>query len=347
MKLCIFALTKGGLKLADRINEVYEGIDIYTLEKWNDGAYTTMEDGFKATVEKVFFDYDGIFFIMATGIVVRTIAPIIKSKLEDPAVLVMDERGQNVISLLSGHIGGGNRLAIELAEKLEANPVITTSSDVNHSLAVDIFALLHDLGIENMLDAKDVTALIVNGFKVGICGMEETGTALKMALPENVEPYVPGRDYDGLIIIEEHGPSRSEDQTLPFVRLKKRRLVIGVGCRKGVEQKRIIEALSGALLEHGRMYCQIKHFATVDVKKEEAGIIDTARYFKVPLRIVGRDEIAKVEDQFHTSEFVRSSIGVGAVAEPCAYLTSEDGGFLMRKKKYGGITIAIWEERHD
>ena len=97
-------------------------------------------DDLKNFVADIFDKFDALIFICAAGITVRIIAPHIVSKLSDPAVIVIDERGRNVISLLSGHVGGGNDLTLKIATAINSNPVITTATDIENKFAADSFA---------------------------------------------------------------------------------------------------------------------------------------------------------------------------------------------------------------
>src|SRR3990167_2187354 len=151
MMLAIFALTKNGIVLGRRLSQKM-GADLFANPK-----------DFKKSVKYAFEKYDGLIFIMATGIVVRTIAPLLKNKAEDPAVVVLDEKGKYVISLLSGHLGGANDLAKRIARLIGAKPVITTATDVNNLPCIEDIAERFNLAIEDFKKSKIVNSAIVNG----------------------------------------------------------------------------------------------------------------------------------------------------------------------------------------
>lgn len=157
-KMGIAAFTQRGRELADRLAHLMQ-------PGWQISFY---EKELKAWCGQRFQDSDAVIFIGACGIAVRTIAPFLKSKTTDPAVLVIDEAGQFVISLLSGHIGGANEFAAAVAAQIGAVPVITTASDVNGKIAVDVFARKNHLGISSMKAAKDMAAAILRGESVGV-----------------------------------------------------------------------------------------------------------------------------------------------------------------------------------
>ncbi|GAA0224131.1 cobalt-precorrin 5A hydrolase [Metaclostridioides mangenotii] len=190
-KTVILAITENGRNLAIKVSDLLGGCDIYfkkskssiskefftenvkdlKCEKDSNSKnnFFIIEKSFKEFVGDVFAKYENIVFIMATGIVVRSIAPYIESKFYDPAVLVMDEHGKNVISLLSGHIGGANELTHKICELIEANPVITTATDVNRKSSLDMIAKKLNAHVDNFRDnVKDVNSLLVNNKTVGI-----------------------------------------------------------------------------------------------------------------------------------------------------------------------------------
>ncbi len=162
MNYGIIALTKNALKLAHKIQNKIDVSILYTLPRWDDKDTKPINKTFHRFIKKIFKVHDVLVFIMASGIVVRAISRYIKRKDIDPAVLVVDEKGKFVISLLSGHIGKANETAIFIANKIKAKPVITTSSDLNNKLSVDILAEKLNCHLNDLKRAKEVTSLIVN-----------------------------------------------------------------------------------------------------------------------------------------------------------------------------------------
>ncbi|MGL6066018.1 MAG: cobalt-precorrin 5A hydrolase [Cetobacterium sp.] len=322
MKIAVWTVTRGASLTALKIKDKIESLDIYTLKKFELESSFVM-DNFGDVLKEKFNIYDAHIFIMATGIVVRKISSLIKSKDVDPAVLVVDENMNFVISLLSGHLGGANDLAQVLNSKLGLVSIITTSSDVTGKIAVDTLAQKLKCNLASLEEAKNVTALIVDGKNV------------ELKLPKNIV----GDNPEGVIIV-------SNKDKVETVQLYPENLIVGIGSRRGVSSTNIIQFLKEVLKKHNLSYRSIKHFATVDLKADEIGIIETARYFEKELKIVLRAEILEVENMFTGSDFVKKEIGVKAVSEPCSYLTSnKDGKFLEMKAKKDGITISIYEER--
>lgn len=338
MRWAVLTLTKGGLEQAKRIKSIISEVDIYTLPKWKESQVFEIEGRLEDFVGSIFDKYSTLIFIMATGIVVRTIATHIKHKAIDPAILVMDEKGEFVISLLSGHLGGANDAARLLGEKIGAKPVITTASDVNDSMAVDTIAMKLNCSLDNFDEAKNITALIVNKEKV----MIKSDIPISINLPENIVKVNDDcKDIKGVIYITN---KKEFNFSTPKVQIIPRNIVVGIGCRKGIQKDHIIEVVNKFLDINNIHAKSIKHFATVDIKKNEQGIIEASRYFNVPLKIISREQIKKVEESFETSDFVKKTIGVGAVCEPCAYLSSTKGHFIMRKTSAQGVTVCLLEE---
>ena len=262
---------------------------------------------------------------MASGIVIRKIASLIGTKDKDPAVLLIDEGKHFVISLLSGHLGGANELAYSLANILKLVPVITTSSDVTGKIAVDTISQKLNAELEDLKSAKDVTSLIVNGQKVNIL------------LPKNVK-VSDKNSADGFILI-------SNKKNIEYTRIYPKNLILGIGCKKDTKAEDILSTIENCLDKNNLDIKSVKKIATVDVKENEQGLINAAKFLNLDLEIVSRDEIKKVQNQFEGSDFVEKTIGVRAVSEPVALLSSAGNGkFLVMKEIYNGITISIYEE---
>lgn len=310
MKLAVWTVTRGAGLNGVEIKNKIEGIDVFTLSKFKIDNSIQMEN-FTEELNEAFNKYDGHIFIMATGIVIRKIASLIKSKDVDPAVVVIDEGMNFVISLLSGHLGGANDLTQNLHEIFGLVPIITTSSDVTGKIAVDTLSQKLKCNLKSLEAAKKVTSLIVDGKNV------------ELSLPKNICNENP----EGVMVI-------SNKENLEVVHLYPENLVIGIGSRRGIEKEKVYEFLIETLEKHNLSLKSIKHFATVDLKADEKGIVETAKELGKELKIVSREEILTVEDMFHGSEFVKKEIGVKAVSEPCAYLTSsKDGKFIEIKAK--------------
>ena len=120
------------------------------------------------TLKNIFHSYDYIIGIMASGIMIRSICSLIKNKKDDPAVLIIDEKGKHVISLISGHLGGGNDFSMKIANIIEAEPVITTSTDINNKFGIDCLARKYYLEIDDISKIKIINSALLNNEKLNI-----------------------------------------------------------------------------------------------------------------------------------------------------------------------------------
>lgn len=342
MGRAIIAVSVSGIDLARRINYDKEA-DIYTLDKYADNIeLLSMNDSLKDFMGGAFKKYSQIIMIMSCGIAVRSISPYVQSKHKDPAVVVIDDLGKHVISLLSGHIGGANSLTQEIAKSIEAVPVITTASDLRGIEAVDTMAQRLELVIEDFEVAKKVTASLVNGEATGlfsdINGIKHDRRLMYIEKLEKVKEcninaliYIGYRDLHELDVLD-----------IPVVKLIKRDLVLGIGCRKGINSDRILEAFESVCKTYCVNKSAIRSIATIELKKNEEGIKKLSAYLNVPIDIIDTNKIAEVEKHFECSDLVRRITGVGCVAEPTAYISSEYGSCVVPKTKLNGITMSIY-----
>jgi cobalt-precorrin 5A hydrolase len=319
MKLACIAFTDYGLKIAERIklSQCYD-VDIFD------------KHSYKEHMQELFSKYKGIVFIGSTGIAVRLCAPFLNHKTVDPAVVVIDDLCRFSISLVSGHLGGANQLAQNLSELLQCQPVITTSSDGRNIEAIDMFAMNNGLYIQDMEAAKKITALMIEGKPIKL--ESEVDLELKY---HNLTDC----NYDGVIFVS----SKQEiSSSKPYCVLYPKNINIGIGCRRGKTKDEIIKAIMAVFTENNLSLKSINKIATVDVKSDEAGIIEACKELECTMVIFNRDEIRKIEDQFAASGFVKSTIGVSSVCEPCATLAG--GEMIVSKTVIDGITIAISKE---
>lgn len=341
MNLGIIALTKRGSCLGYDLKNKLNNSKLYVKDKFfiDENNAISFNVKLKDLIKDIYYKHDSFLFIMATGIVVRTIAPFIKDKKVDPAIMVIDEQGNHIISLLSGHIGRANEYTNYIGSLIDATPVITTASDVSNKIAVDTIAMKLDCSIKNFSDATKVTSHIVNDELVGIISQ----IPVSFNLPDNVVLINSiTKDYKGIINITNE--IHKKNHNLDEVTLIPKNLIVGIGCKRGKNFSDIYKALKISFEENNLSLEAIKCIGTVDIKKDEEGIIHLAQKLKKPMKIVNRSEIKKVENKFKGSEFVKKAIGVSCVCEPVAYILGEKGYFIQNKKSFDGITIAIFKE---
>jgi cobalt-precorrin 5A hydrolase len=346
MSMSIFSVTKGGYALSKKLNNHYPEAELYTMKKIGKEPDHLMDGNFKQTVAQAFSRDTAIIFVMATGIVVRTLAPLLQHKTTDPAIIVIDEKGQYVISLLSGHIGGGNLLASAIADKIGGHSVITTSSDVQNKIAIDVMAINNNFVIDSMKDAKIMASAIVNDEKI----LMVTDAPIEISLDAQWETLSPEvyqtlEQKDDLNVVYVGNKGSIGPVSL---RLIPKNIVLGIGCRRDTPKTRLLDAIYKALESHNLDIRSVRKLATVDVKADEIGLIEVADHLKLELQVISRDEIKTIQNNFPGSDFVEKTIGVRAVCEPVAQLSSNRSGkFIMEKTAFEGITIAIWEEVYE
>lgn len=312
--LVIITLTQGGLTIANKISDSMKAKVVYKPKP------------FKETVHRLYKDYDQLVFVMATGIVVRTLGPLLQHKSKDPAVVVMDEKGTHVISFLSGHLGGANALSKKLAKVTGGTAVITTASDVNGLLAIDMLAEKYNLVLEDFDGGRDVTAVLVDGGKVQTLGLEikERG-------------YTPEKG-DAVLYIGHD--SKSFDQV--SVCLKPKNLILSMGCRRDTAFEALLAFVESTLNSEGYSVKCINKLVSAWVKSDEKGFITLSNHLDIPFVTFDKAEILKVSNQFDQSDFVSKTIGVPCVSEPCGYLASHRGRCLINKRKHNGMTLSLW-----
>ena len=339
MKLAVFAFSRRGRDTARRCLAALAGpgdeYRAYASESWAGEGFSPIRPPLADFTAPVFAWADAMVFVGACGITVRAIAPHVRDKRTDPAVLAVDELGQFVIPLLSGHIGGANRLAARLAEAVGATAVVTTATDVNRRFSVDEWSARQGLYIDDMAAAKAVSAAILEGPVPVWSDFPIAGD-----LPAGLEPGESGPL--GICI--------SWRRKFPFDRtllLVPPVLRLGIGCRRGTSSG-AIDALTDQLLaEHNVHPAAVGTVATIDLKKDETGLLDFCRDRGWPLSCYSAEELAAVEGDFTPSDFVRSVTGVDNVCERAALLGAER--LLVKKTARDGVTAALalnaWEVR--
>jgi cobalt-precorrin 5A hydrolase len=343
-KWAIVTLSQDGMVLAKRLAAHLDDREchIYTKEKYANETTKIIAADIATFMGSIIGDYQIICCIMATGIVVRAIAPHLEHKSSDPGILVMDTKGDYVVSLLSGHLGGANDAARLVAKRLGAQAVITTGTDVKGTMAVDVLAQKINCTIDNFTDAKDVTALILNGEPIAFYNQENSDLDT-VILPKNIETVADLTEinkYAGIIITTLD--TQKEDLPIPNVKLVPKKLVLGVGCRRDTPGERIIQAIQETLAALNLNEKGIKSLATIGLKADEPGIIEASTFFKAKKIIVPNEMVQMVQSRFEASDFVFKTTGLYAVSEPCGFVASGFGKCLLEKQKLGGITLSVW-----
>lgn len=367
MKVSIISFTENGIRLSMKLAQVWKEAEITLYTKCKScGAYETFHDfnsiDHTNIEEKVPIHYmtksvgvwageqmkvrQVLIFIGACGIAVRAIAPYLTDKLHDSPVLVMDEQGVHIIPILSGHIGGANEIARQIAEKIGATPVITTATDLNDRFAVDLFAKKNGLFIVNKEGIAKVSSKVLAGETVTI-SIETGHDAKERRLPLGIQriPYPPTQPVDILVTSENAIFDAS-------IYLRPREYVIGMGCRSGKEAAQIEALIIQSMEALGISVHQILALASIDVKAKESGFLAWSRKENLPFVTYNAKQLQEVTGSFHTSNFVQEQVGVDNVCERAALKACGNSGTLVYEKHaQDGMTIAIarreWSVRLD
>lgn len=336
MKTLVISFSKTGALLSLKIKAHYgkeaDVISTYQLEN----TQVLFVEKIKNYVKDVFHDVDLIIFIGATGIAVRMIAPCIKDKYSDPAVLVIDESGRFVISLLSGHLGGANQYAQEIGELLGSVPVITTASEQYGLLAPDLFAQREKLTIQNRNHAK-IAASFLNE-KRNILILNQTG--YEYPHPQEyqlISNYEENEGKEPCICIT----YKRLDHQAKICYLVPKVLSLGIGCRKGTTCEHIRESVKEVFEKEGLFIEAVKSIGTIDLKKEEEGLLQYGEEMGLPIRYYSSQELMGVLGEFSRSSFVESITGVDNVCERAAVKQWDNGVLIVKKQSMSGVTVAV------
>ena len=333
MKIAIISVSNKGQDLA------------LTLKEKLDNDSTVIKcDLFHKNVKKyfpiLFREYDGIIAIMASGILIRSIASLIESKVSDPAVLNIDDNGKFVISALSGHLGGANELTHKIADLIDAIPVVTTSTDVNNKLGIDVLA--HDLylSIDNTKEILFFNKAILEGREISLTVNPNKNFNYlfeylnKNTLEINVSIY-----YSSKINADEIHVALDNHEMI----LHEKKIVVGIGCRRGKECKFIYEGFKKSLDELNILPSRINMLTSAEIKKDEKGILELSQKLDIPIHFVELDKLRLFHSKdISKSEFVYSKFGIYGVCEPSALIMAGfDSELIYKKTSYDGVTIAI------
>ncbi len=326
MKTAIIALTAGGYQLAHKISGMLN----------NSSVDTRKIPVFEKMASLWESDVDAIICVMATGIVVRAIAPLCSDKKHDPCILVLDEKGQFVISLLSGHLGGGNELSRTLAGKLRAQAVITTASDVTGHTALDLWAAKNGLLAADKEKLTAVSAKIVNSGSVTIftdCDVDQ--------LPHDLVQTSDSSEAD-IIVSDRIFPECDALFLRPVA------ICIGIGCNRGTGAQAFETAISELITEYKISRDAVSCYASIDLKSDETGMLDFIKNEKQSIHFYTKDELNSV-DGVSSSTAVMKATGAKGVAEPAALLAaqikSSSTELIVRKHKWKDVTAAIAERK--
>lgn len=301
----------GTLHVPPRLSEELGLPGYESLERWTAEHWDAVED---------------LLFIGACGIAVRAVAPHVKDKFTDPAVVAVDEAGRFAVPLLSGHVGGANSLAERIAALTGGAAAVSTATDVNGLWAVDVWARDMGLVIANRALAKAVSAALLEGRDVGFaCDFPVSGPLPAGLTGKGSSPAV-------------HVTCRREEKP-DTLRLIPKCLTLGIGCRRGTAEETIAAAVDAALEASGLDGRAVEAVATIDLKADEPGLLAFCLSRGLPLRTYSAQALSAVPGDFTLSAFVRSVTGVDNVCERAAL--AQGGELLLPKQARNGVTVAV------
>ena len=325
MKIAIIVVSSAGHELAKNIFEkLKEDPTIFKVE--------IFQKNVKNTLKQIISEYDMIIGIMATGIMLRSLCDLIKNKFTDPGVLVIDDQGYNVISLLSGHMGGSNEFATKISKLIGANTVITTSTDVHGKIGIDELARRYFIHILNTDKIKIINSALVENKTVNLVIPPKFEFLKKYPLIKNTYSLDENLE-DDLIKVS--------TSSLSLV-LKPKKFVLGIGSKKGVSKSQVVFAVKKSLNYLNIPVERIDLISTAVMKKNEQGIIEFAAEYNIPLEIISRTVLEEYKsDEYDDSPFVKETFGIGGVCQPCALISAgENSNLILKKMAYNGVTIA-------
>ena len=349
----IVAITKHGVELARNLHATFQQADLFYMSKFEKGDedsrnITIFEGNVRMLLPSLFQSYKGIIIIISLGAVVRMIAPLLKDKKTDPAVVVSDDKGKHVISVLSGHLGGANELTIEVAELLNATPVITTASDVQKTIPVDLFGSRFGWVWESDEKLTPVSASVVNEEHVAI--VQESGEkdwwTYDRTLPETLKIYPTIKDAieakpQAALVVTHRNLTEKENVILQNgVLYRPKVIVLGVGCNRGTSMEEIEQVIQDTLHELQFSIKSVKAICSIDLKKDEEGIIAVAQKYQWDFTCYSAGELNSVQIEL-PSETVYKFTGAYGVSEPAARLYSGATTLSLAKKKSGNVTISV------
>lgn len=341
--VAVMALTPKGSKLAATIAETIEGASLYLPKKETSGfAKAHGFTDFKATFANCFKQHKGLVCVMASGIVVRLLPSLLAGKESDPAVVVVDEMGRNAISLVSGHLGGANRLAREVAAVTGGQPVITTATDVQGKLSFDELAQRAGLVIENVDRIKTLNMAVLEEEPIGLF---DPGRWFQPLVPDSagikvLEGLEEAREaqLSGWIYVED---MLGSFEPPPCLVLRPKSLVVGVGCNRGTTAAEIGKAIEQVFQDRGLSPLAIRNLATVELKEDEEGLNELLRERGWTSAYYSAAELQAGDSVPTPSEVVRKHLGVESVCEKAAMLSAETKELLVEKKVLGNVTVAV------
>lgn len=355
MKIALIAITKHGVGHALKLKGALPEAELWISEKQKgEGQAGAQYFGtIKELTQQLWDKVEGLVYVVSLGAVIRTIAPFLKTKDTDPAVVVVDDACKYAISVLSGHVGGANELTEKLANILGAQAVVTTASDVRATIAVDILGRELGWQLEGKENVTPVSAAVVNEKPVAFvqeCGDTHWWTR-PSPVPKNIRLFktlpeaIAAGPFDAYLVVSDRASSALKTQLgaewSKTVVYRPKSLFLGMGCDYGSSLEELDELLKHTLEESGLSEKSIAGIATIDIKADEACLNGLAEKLGLKLQLFTKEELNDKKTKSMPNPLVMKYTGAVGVCEPSAMLSAGVGDLLVMKHKSQKATLAI------
>lgn len=339
MRLAIISVTNHGALLAQRLVPSLAGeIDTFARNDNNPGAAQSY-DHLGRLVATLFHQYDGLIFVMPVGLVVRVIAPHVRDKRYDPAVVVVDEAGSYTLSLLSGHLGGANALTKQIGDVVGASSVITTANGFMEKPAIDILAVKLDAAIEPFDQLKQLNAAIVNGERVAFFvdqSLEKNDTYLSTVAEMEIElsdmkELSQADEYDAAVVITD----KDLYMVKPHIFLRPATLAVGIECQHDTTSSEILNAIADVCKKIGRSMKSIAVIGLSTLKEDEIGALAAAQQLEVPVRFYSDQQLR------HAANSGKGR--TGSACELAALLAGKADHLILENTVFSNMVLAVAE----
>ena len=345
-KIAVLGITKNGIKIGLRLKEYFPNFEVFAPIKFSDNNEKIQwyDESTSQKIVDLFKKHDGIICLFSLGAVIRLLAPHIKDKKTDPAVIVIDDNANFVISVLSGHLGGANELSNEIAEKMDATSVITTAADVNKTIAVDLVGKKFGWKIDDDSNVTRISAFMVNKEKIGVFQNVGQKEWWEGKLPENITFFsniedLKNSDSKGYLIIT-NDEIENEEVLRDAVVYRVPNLVVGIGLHWDTSKETISNGVNETLEKFGLKQNQIARFVSIKKDKDVVGLIELGKEMKVQVEFIDREELATISAP-NPSKTVQAFEGTASVSEAAA-IKSSKGELIVEKQKFPpNLTVAI------
>ena len=338
------ALTRDGAALAARLAPGFPGANAWAPDRFarETSGVRGFDEPVGVLIARLWPEAGGFLLVMAAGIAVRSIADLLEDKTRDPAVVVMDPRGEFAVPLLSGHLGGANDLARQVAAWLGGTAVITTATDAVGAPAAEVWARDQGLEVVDRAGVVRVNAAWANGEPVGLyvdpaLERPDQGAELDPHLALRCDNLEQTEEFTGTLIAVTHRASAPRSAALV---LRPRCLFLGVGCRRAADPGAVVDGVHAALAAAGLAEGAVAEVVSVDVKADEPALHALAAVLGVPFRVFPSTELAAVDVPSPSARVARA-VGTASVSEAAALVASGGGRILCPKQKGGVWTLAV------